>query len=104
MSTLDSSSTWAEILAAYDDNGSYEEDNDVSKARAFVTACRLMLRQFPKRTAHGGSGRDTTEMEMDPRLIREELQQAQQWLSQNQNGSGPPRYRSLSFANFRGSG
>jgi hypothetical protein len=50
MSTLSSSSTLAQIEAAYADNCSYSEDNSVAKCRAFVTACRLLLK-YPRRTA-----------------------------------------------------
>ena len=42
MSTLDSTSTLGQVESAYADNASYAEDNSVDKARAFVTACRLL--------------------------------------------------------------
>ena len=45
MSTLNGSSTLAQVQAAYDDNASYAEDSSVSKCRAFLTACRILLRQ-----------------------------------------------------------
>jgi hypothetical protein len=43
MATLDSTSTLSEILAAYADNASYAEDGSATKARSFITACRLLL-------------------------------------------------------------
>lgn len=76
MSSLDSTSTLAEIRAAYLDNGSYYEDADRTKARAFVTACRLLLLKLPKRSELSDS-----ELELEPRIIQEEMQAAQQWLA-----------------------
>ena len=54
MSTLSSSSTLQEVLDAYVDNASYEEDSDVAKAKAFITACRILNEQRPLETSHGG--------------------------------------------------
>lgn len=96
MSTLDSSSTLAEIKAAYADNASYQEDASVSKARAFCTACRLLLLNLPKRVAHGGRGSEEIELEL--RLIREELEAGKQWLAANSE-SGYVKH--VSFENFR---
>jgi hypothetical protein len=55
MASLSSTSTIAEIEAAYADNAGYAEDNSPSKARAFITACRLLLL---KRPTEAGSGTD----------------------------------------------
>jgi len=79
MSTLSSSSTLAEIQAAYADNASYAEDASPAKARVFVTACRLLLLYLPKRSVSGGRG--GTEVELDPRLIQQEMQAANRWLA-----------------------
>ena len=94
MSTLDSSSTLAEIKAAYADNASYQEDASVSKARAFATACRLLLMKLPKRMAQGAG----EEIELDLGLIRQELNTATGWLSANST-SGAIKH--VSFENFR---
>lgn len=96
MSTLDSSSTLSEIKAAYADNASYQEDALVSKARAFATACRLLLMQLPKRMVHGGSGGE--EVELDLGLIRIELETATKWLTAN-SSSGAIKH--VSYENFR---
>jgi hypothetical protein len=79
MSTLSSASTLAEIQAAYADNASYAEDASPAKARAFVTACRLLLVKLPKRASHG-AGR-AEEIELDLALIRGELADARKWLA-----------------------
>ena len=76
MSTLSSSSTDTEVWAAYDDNASYEEDADSSKAAAFITACRILVRRRPKRIEFEGKSGDFDEI-----AIRQELGQARQWLA-----------------------
>lgn len=80
MSSLTSSSTRTQVLAAYADNASYEEDASIAKAKAFVTAVRLLLSpaMSVKRSAHGGRGE---EVELDLEVLRQELQDARWWLS-----------------------
>jgi len=95
MSTLDSTSTLADIKAAYADNASYAEDGSTAKAKAFVTACRLLLIKIPKRTA-----KDNSELEMDTKLIREEMDSANQWLAAN-GGTGGPSVKYADTSNFR---
>ncbi len=97
MSSLDSTSTLAQIKAAYYDNASYDEDSSTAKASAFATACRFLLLKLPKRMAHGGRGGD--EVELDPVQIRLQLDAARQWVSANQVGGS---VKHVSFANFRG--
>jgi hypothetical protein len=81
MSTLSSTSTRAEVLAAYADNASYEEDASIAKAQAFITAVRILLspKHLVQRVAHGG--RSAEEVELDLALLREELKAAQGWLA-----------------------
>lgn len=45
MAVLDSTSTTADIEAAYADNAGYLEDADPAMARRFITACEFMLRR-----------------------------------------------------------
>ena len=99
MSTLTSSSTLAEIQAAYIDNASYAEDGSVAKARAFITACRILLLRLPKRARHGGGGE---EIELDPESIRSELKAAQRYVSTNAGvGAGGAGVKHVDFAGFR---
>ena len=86
MSTLTSASTYTEILAAYRTNASYEEDASVSKAKAFITACRFLL-QMPSRVVHGGRG-GGEEMEHDPAVVQEEMKQARRWQSSQPSAGG----------------
>ena len=53
MATLNSRSTDAEVLAAYDDNASYEEDGNRGKANAFITACRILRNRLPLSAGRG---------------------------------------------------
>jgi len=95
MSTLSSSSTLAEVQAAYDDSASYAEDESVGKAAAFITACRVLLRRLPKRAVHGG--RETEEIELDPAMIRKELSEARRWIADRSTAT----LRFASFQDFR---
>lgn len=94
MSTLSSSSTFAEMQAAYIDNASYAEDGSLAKARAFITACRCLLLKLPKRSKHGLN----QETEFEPSLLRQELLQAQQYVNASVSGGG---VRHLSVEGFR---
>lgn len=98
MSTLSSSSTDAEVWAAYDDNASYEEDASITKARAFITACRIILRRNPKQTTRaGGLG-----LVLSPELIRADMQAAQTWLVVHDTSDNPnPGAVQFGFAEFR---
>jgi hypothetical protein len=98
-STLTSASSNAEIEAAYVDNASYQEDADPVKARAFVTACRIILLIRPQRTARGNA----VSLEYNLELIKEQLQEAQRWLAANPAalGAGNPAIRHPDFTCFR---
>ncbi len=100
MSTLSSSSTLAEIKAAYADNASYEEDASTAKAAAFVTACRLLLIRLPKRSNLGGKSGYEVES-IDPAELRNEMAAAKQWLAVNRTSGVYGRTKELSFTGFR---
>ena len=102
MSTLSGTSTLAEVWAAYDDNASYEEDGDAAKCAAFITACRILLRRQPSRSAKtGGSGGGGSDIQFDPAQFAAELAQARKWLAVNRT-NGPGRVVEPDFTNFRG--
>lgn len=86
MSTLTSSSTRAEINAAYLDSASYEEDGSVIKAKAFITACRFLLlpKITPSRSAGPGDG---GEVEFDLEAVKAQLESAQQYVAANDSSS-----------------
>ena len=81
----------AAVKAAYDDNASYEEDASTSKAAAFITAARILLRRLPQRTNAGGG----TELELDLGLIRAELKAAQQWYQARAGTGGGVKHADL---------
>lgn len=97
MSTLSSASTNAQVEAAYDDNASYAEDASVTKAKAFITACRIILRR-----KSGRSGKSGAFVEFDRNLIRQELQAAQAYVSANDTtaGAGGAGVKILSVRDF----
>ena len=78
MSTLDSSSTLAEVYAAYDDNASWEEDGSSTKAAAFVTACRFLLR-YAEEQSRGGS--TTVSQKFNYDILRAEMDEANKYVS-----------------------
>lgn len=75
MSTLTSSSTLAEIQASYVDNASYAEDDSIPKAKAFLTACRILLLKLPAE-----AGTREGHMRLNPDLIQKEMKEARDWL------------------------
>jgi hypothetical protein len=96
---IDSSSTLEAVQAAYDDAASYAEDNSITKARAFVTACRILLRRMPR-----SSGDQVSHLALSPELIQAEIERGMQWIAANDTGvsgsAGPGTTRS-DFQNFR---
>jgi hypothetical protein len=97
MSTLSSSSTRAEVIASYQDNASYEEDQSATKAAAFVTAVRLLLQQLPKKASHGEGRAESVELSIE--TLKQELDDARRWLAQNRSPGGGVLY--ASFSDFR---
>ena len=93
MSTLTSASTLTQIKAAYMDNASYSEDNSLTKGKAFVTACRFLLLKLPTRASHAGE-----EIQLDPRMIQDEMKIALRWIGSNATES-PVKFNS--FENLR---
>lgn len=94
---LSSASTLAEVKASYMDNASYEEDGSVSKARAFITACRLLAMMLPT-----GVGQGSARVELDPKLIADQQKAAQSWLDANATAAdGGAGVVALSVENLR---
>ena len=98
MSVLTSASTWDEVYDAYLDNASYLEDGSAAKARAFTTACRLLLLLLPKRISKGGRVQGE-EIELDIRVILDQIGEAKRFLTQTAVAAAPPK--SFSIEHFR---
>ena len=100
MSILNSASTLPQIEAEYDTNASYAEDNSVAKCRAFITACRFLLRRYPKST-----GTPQAELTTAIDLVQKEKAAAEMWLEAHDTGptstSSGPRVTRVSFENCR---
>ena len=95
MSTLSSSSTDQQVWDSFDDNASFEEDGSASKAAAFVTACRILLRRRPQSTSVDG-----TTVSFDGGAIEKEMLRAQKWQAANRaNAAGGVRY--INFSGIR---
>jgi hypothetical protein len=92
---FDSTSTLTELRDGYADNASYEQDASVSKAKTFVTVCRILLLRLMKRAQHGSN----EEYEFDPALIRDEMTRATTWLAGNDTSNSSVKF--TSFENFR---
>ncbi len=94
MATVDSSSTDAQVEAAYDDNSSYQEDDSVTKARAFITAARILLRRY-----FSSDTEDNTSRSRRIESIENELERARKWLELNDSTRSST---SVTYADFRG--
>ena len=100
---IDSTSTDAEVWAAYDDNASYEEDASPTKCRAFITACRVILRRRPATASRGTAGGGSQAMSYES--IKSELDSARDWLQSHPDtvaNGGRAMARFASFEDFRG--
>jgi hypothetical protein len=96
VSSISSASTLDQIKNSYLDNGSYQEDSDVGKARAFCTACRLLLLMLPQSTRKGDS-----ELTLSIESIRSELKLAKQWLATANAAAAGGGIRYADFSNLR---
>ncbi len=85
--TLSSASTDTQVEAAYDDNSNYSDGSgDITKARNFAQACRILLRRYASSV-----GTDATSMSRNTSLIQSELDRALTWLQAHdtaENGGG----------------
>lgn len=94
MSTLTSSSTLAQIEAAYADNASYAEDDSLAKAKLFETACRLLIFKLPRSAGHGDA-------QVTLNDLRDELRDVQSWIAQKGSNTTNPGVIHADFTEFR---
>lgn len=98
--SLTSSSTLAEVQAAYDDNADYDVENDTAKCKLFIQACRIYLRRMVNRADHGAAS-----VWDDYEKVEAELKAAKAWLQANDSTAAPTvspgSIRHVSFENFR---
>lgn len=98
---LDSTSTTAEVYAAYADNASYEENDSLSEAKAFVSACRLLLSPLHSVKRSAAGGRSGTEVELSQELLQKQLDQAREWVAQKQSAASHGGVIHADFTDFR---
>lgn len=98
MASVTSSSTVAEIEAAYIDNGSYVEDQSVTKCRAFITAARALLIRLPSTAVKGANT-----LSFNLENIRKELEDAQKWLEARDTAGTDLPGPAITYATFRSS-
>lgn len=97
MSTLNGSSTLAEVMASYDSNASYIEDNSLSKARAFITACSILLRRTPSNMEKASNT-----LSFNIQAIKQERDDAVAWLqARDPDAQVGPGVTYADFRNFR---
>lgn len=96
MPYLDSSSTYAEVEAAYRDNASYDVQNNVEMARFFIDACRQLLERMRARMKTGEG-----EVEQESDAIQKMLDNALTWLSRNDSSSTTRAKSSVVHLDFR---
>jgi hypothetical protein len=92
---LTSASTYAETIAAFKDNASYEEEGSQTKAKAFITAC-VHLSLDPTSAGRGPQS-------MSREDYKELAAQARRWLAANPgtSGVGSMRTRHGDLSDFR---
>lgn len=98
MATVTSASTDQEILDAYRNNASYEEDGSTSKAKAFITVCQVILGERPASAGTGGQN-----VVFNMAAVQKAIDTARRWLALNGGASGTSggSVRHLSFRNLR---
>jgi hypothetical protein len=89
VSTITAASSLADIRAVYLDNVSYAEDASVTKAKAFITACKALMLTLAERQVHGGRG-GGQEIQFNLEMIANEKKTAESWLAgaDDTGGSG----------------
>lgn len=85
---VDSSSTWDEVKAAFEDNASYDVVGDADMCRMFIVAARIYLSRMQTVAKNG-----TAQAEMDPAQIKSQLEKAEQWLTANDATATQTAYR-----------
>ena len=98
--SLGSTSTLAEIQAAYDDNCGYDLSNDLTMCKNYILACRLLLRILTDEASSGES-----RVRQDRVLLQSELKKAESWRAVNdpdaRTAIARSFYRGVSFGSFR---
>lgn len=97
MATITSSSSTAQISAAFLDNCGYREDGDADMARAFITVCMSMLNRGITEVESGSERTEYT-----PSILMDLSKEAQKYIAQNATvAAGGAGVKFTSFEDFR---
>ena len=96
MTAITSSSTPAEVWAAFVDNAGYDEDDDRAKAKTFRTVCRILIGKYRTMSA----SRDGQSLSLES--LHQMLKDVGHWLDAHPGPSSPGRARYFAMENFRG--
>lgn len=80
--SLSSTSTYAEIKAAFVNNASYRSDSTGAKCDAFIEACEI-LSAMPARMRIGAASGAGQEIEFDAEVLQKKIELAEQWRAAN---------------------
>lgn len=94
---LSSTSTDAEVYAAYEDNANYRELESAEKAWRFVEACRILIFRMPKSAGGVGGGA----LQMNPEMLQDELHRAELFAESRSANRTTGSVRHVSFEGFR---
>jgi len=95
--SIDSASTQDQIVAEYLENCGYDVEASATKCQAFIKACRALLVMHPANWSQ-----TSTTIQYEPRLWKEQLDVALEWLRANQADQGGGSVLHLSFgSDFR---
>lgn len=96
-----SASTFAQVVAAIEDNASYDMVGDATMCREYIVACRVYLRRLADELWQGDVKTKDT-----PEKVQRQLAAAESWLSSNDTsaataGTGSNRVLMPSLGNWR---
>jgi len=86
--------SYSDLVDAFDENADYSTTASVTKAKAFIVACRR-LKRFATRSAQNGA-----ESEFSPEHLTQELANAESWLAANNTSN--QTYGRTVFPDFEG--
>jgi len=100
---ITSSSTLAQVRAAYEDAAHYEEDGSATQARALITAANVLILRLSSEAAEGS---ERVRLDENLRQLRQAIEDARAYIASNPDTTGSTGagagVRHVSFENFRG--
>lgn len=96
MAAFNGSTTNQALWIGYDDNASYREDNDVTKAKNFQTICTILLRRTSSLVQEGGAM-----MQKNLSVVENRLKAVDSWLDANDTTATGPMTTFGDLTEFR---